>query len=157
MDLTCLTFHTSFLNLAVTTFFSPELWLALTLWRGREDHFLLHSWESCSQKDRKGEGSQSTAPKDAPNTALSCSEGLKGCVFISLARWAITNFPGQWERAPHQSNMSPLDPDGETAKLSLGYVCLGDCISVTAPTAWDYQWKPGEFLPWRTSGCYSKT
>lgn len=35
MYLTCLTFHTSFLNLAVTTFFPSELWLALTLGRQR--------------------------------------------------------------------------------------------------------------------------
>lgn len=38
--------------------------------------------------------------------------------------------------------MSPLDPDGETAEPSV-CVCVG-CISVTAPTAWDYQWKIGE-------------
>lgn len=39
--------------------------------------------------------------------------------------------------------MSPLGPDGETAKPSLGYV-WGGSISVTAPTAQDYQRKVGE-------------
>lgn len=101
MYLTCLTFHTSFLNLAVTTFFPGELWLALSPWGGREDHFLLHSWESCSLRDKKGEGSQANPPKDAPNTALSSTEGLKQCIFILLARWTCTNFLGQWERALH--------------------------------------------------------
>lgn len=86
MYLTCLTFHTSFLNLAITTFFPPELCMALSPWGGREDHFLLHSWESCSQRDGKGEGSQTNVREDPPNTALSRSEGLKGRIFILLAR-----------------------------------------------------------------------
>lgn len=101
MYLTVFNFHTRFPNLAVTTFFPPELCLASIPQGDREDHFLLHSWESCSQGDGKGEGSQTNAPKDAPNAALSRSDSLKGCIFIPLARWTLTNVAGWWERILH--------------------------------------------------------